>query len=51
MRKRGKVTLILDPDEAEFLADCVSMYDSKDQAANELYRLAEKARKELDDDY
>ena len=51
MSERGKVTLVLDPDEAEFLADCVSAYDLKDKAADELYRLAEAARKELDDDY
>ena len=50
MRERGKVTLVLNPDETEFLADCVSAYNSKDQAANELYRLAEVARKELSDD-
>lgn len=48
MSERGKVTLVLDPDEAEFLADCVSAYDSKDQAANELYRLAKIARKEVE---
>ena len=48
MSELGKVTLVLDPDEAEFLADCVSAYSPKDLSANELYRLAENARKEVE---